>query len=439
MASAPTFLKSNFKKTLKLAWRNFGIRQAVLEHRLQKNLRDWKRLRSAVPVAPTQDSMLLIPSDPYLLTSSVGDQAMIGSILGYWREKLPDHDLFVATASEPADVAARELGGEPLRMMGEALSIPEVAEQIALHQFRVAVLMGADVIDGSYDPSFSGEQVMTLDLAARSGADCYITGSSISKTFHPTLAEIFAEIDPDIRVNLRDPLSKERFEAKSGRDANLVADVAFLLEPDPTQRVQGLLDEIHAEQKKGRSVIAVNVHPLLLELEKREHLPELLDALAKVLIKLAASKDVTYLLLSHDTRGSSSDRLGLEPLYDLLKPELDDRILFPRQQLKAAEIKAVVQELDMVLSGRMHLMIASLGGGTPVFGIDYKDKMEGLLMLLGLKADSLVTAAELIADPDACADQMTHFLEALPKEREKIAAQLDHIHDLSLQNFEDVE
>ncbi|MFV0645281.1 MAG: polysaccharide pyruvyl transferase family protein [Sphingomonadaceae bacterium] len=425
------------KRALKYAWRNFGIRKAVLERRLRASRAAWERQRGQATPGSLENSLLVIPSDPYLLTSSLGDQAMIGSILDYWQDKFPDMQIFFATADAPGDAAAREMSATPIRMMGKALMMDNIAKVMSTHRFRIAVLMGADGMDGSYDPSFSGEQIMALDLAARNGADCYITGFSVSKFFNPTVAEIFSELDVKIRVNIRDPLSLERFEKGSGREAQQVADVAFLLKPATTERMEPLLTRISEAKAKGRAVVAVNFHPLLLELEERDLFPQLIDCFAEILRKVAARSDVLFVLLSHDTRGSSSDRLGLEPLLQRLGDELGDRLLLPAEQFRAPEIKALVNEIDLVLSGRMHLMIASLGAGTPVFGIDYKDKMEGLLLLLGLDTGNLMTAAEILADPAGCADKVTRFLAGLDTERAAIASHINHIRSLALRNFED--
>lgn len=423
------------RQALKYVWRNFGVRDFYLDRKLRRESRDWADLRAAIRPQPTENRFLVIPSDPYLLTASLGDQAMIGSILEYWRAALPGAEVCIATAHADADRAALELGGRPVRMMGRGLSLSDVRQQIGRERFRAAILMGADGLDGSYDPVFSGHQLMALDMAARQGAECFITGFSVSKTFHPGVRRVFAEIAPAIRINLRDPLSYDRFATQAQVPAHRVADVAFLLSGQVSPRVAQSLEWVAGQRAAGRRVVAINFHPLLLELQERGRFPALLAAFTQMLRDLAARLPVSFLLLSHDTRGASADAHGLEPIRRALKDELGERLHYPAEQLRAPEIKGLVHELDAVVSGRMHLMIASLGAGTPVFGIDYKDKMEGLLMLLGLETGNLATAADLLADPAAVGAKIEGFLAGLEAERPKIAARLPHIRAMALENF----
>lgn len=432
-------IRNSIRSALVHVWRNFGIRQAVLESRLRKNRSHWRSVRENQSQSKLElhNKILLIPSDPYLLTSSLGDQAMIGSILDYWKAKRQGIEIYIATADSPAEDAARALGAVPLRVMGRKFSVSSTDQAMLLHGFQIAVLMGADGLDGSYDPSFSAEQLITVDMAARYGAESYITGFSVSQSFHRDVAVIFDELDQNVRINLRDPLSLKRFEAGSKRKGHLVADVAFLLHPRTSERVDAVLTQVRKLQQSGFEVAAFNIHPLLLELEDRHRFPDFIAAAASVLRMLAQRKKVAFLLLSHDTRGSSSDRLGLEPLYAQLSDALGERILLPSEQLTAVEIKALVKELDLVISGRMHLMIASLGSGTPVVGLDYKDKMEGLLQLLALDSKSLIPATQIMADPKECANRIALFLDRCEEERAQIKRASARIHHLSLRNFGD--
>ncbi|AXI46693.1 hypothetical protein C1J03_12065 [Sulfitobacter sp. SK012] len=445
MTSAASPIQSPFRqpgqdfprKALKYVWRNFGVRQLVLENRLRKSRREWDQLKAiCAPVAPSK-SILIIPSDPYALTTSVGDQAMIGSIMAYWRKKRPGHAFYFATANADADRAATGLGAQPLRMMGKDMSMPHVHGVLKSHRFATAILMGADGLDGSYDPSFSGQQLMVLDLAARLGAAGYVTGFSVSKAFDAGVQRIFADLHPSIQINLRDPLSFERFRDQTNVPARQVADVAFLLPAQTTARMEPTLGWIAQQKASGHRVVAVNFHPLLLELSDRAQFPKLVDTFAMIHKDLAANENLSLLLLSHDQRGASSDALGLDPLFDALKSDLGARLCQPSEQLSAPEIKGLVKSLDAVVSGRMHLMIASIGAGTPVYGIDYKDKMEGLLMLLGLETTGLSTAADILENPDKVAAGIECFLDELPAEQAKIATRIDAIKALALQNFEE--
>lgn len=421
---------------LKYLWRHLGIRQYALERRLQKNKNEWLNINEKLKIKPAKNSLLIIPPDPSLLISSVGDQAMILSIINHWHNINSEMKIFFATSDIIADEAARQLSAHPIRMMGNHFSPSEIAKLMDRERFKAVILMGADGMDGSYDPAFSAEQLMALDIAAKCGAECSITGFSVSKVFHNDVIDVFKRMDPSIIINLRDPISLQRFESLTYRKGNQVADLAFLLNPVETSRIKILSEYIKQEKIKNRIVIGVNFHPLLLELKNRGRFNELVGNFSEMLKNISSACNASFVLISHDTRGESSDSLALRPLYSTLKGFMGDRITLVEEQLSAAEVKALVGYFDMVLTGRMHLMIASLGSGTPVLGVEYKDKMAGLLNLFGLDSGSLITAADILRDPAKCARHIVNYISTLDIERKKISLRLDEIHDLSLRNFE---
>jgi colanic acid/amylovoran biosynthesis protein len=422
---------------LKYAWRNLGIRKLVLERRFRALEQEWKAARAKVAHgAGNAANVLIIPSDPELLTSSTGDQAMLGAIVAYWRQAIPHARFSVAVATDRASDAAHAFGLDPLRLLTAASTFESAVEQTRACDVGTVVAMGADVLDGSYNVAFSGRQIMLLDLLARGGADSYITGFSVSQDFHPRVVRLFDALDPSVRINLRDPVSFARFRAASTAPANLVADVAFLLEPRESPRTERIGDWIAAQRQAGRAVLGLNCHPLLLELEERHEIDRFLDAFVGAIADFTARREVALLMVDHDNRGSSADAICLRPVHDRLVQRLGAaHFLYPDDRLSADEIKAVVADLDGVVSGRMHLMIAAMGAGTPVFGIDYKDKMEGLLNHFGLPTDTLCSAAEIMRPGHNIPARLADFVDCLDAIRAQVAEAKPLVRAAAEQNF----
>lgn len=422
---------------LKYAWRNLGIRKLVLERRFRVLEQDWKAARAKVQRrVGVPANILIIPSDPELLTSSTGDQAMIGAIVAYWRQAIPHARFNVAVANDVAAAAAHAFGMTPLRLLTPAATFETAIEQVRACEIGTVVAMGADVLDGSYNVAFSGRQLMLLDLLARGGADSYITGFSVSQDFHPRIVRLFDALDASIRINLRDPVSFGRFQRASMAQSNLVADVAFLLQPRVSPLTEEITSWIADQRQSGRVVLGLNCHPLLLELEDRHDLDRFLDAFVESIADFANRRDLAFLIIDHDSRGSSSDAICLRPVYDRLLERIGaDHILYPEERLAADEIKAVVGDLDGVVSGRMHLMIAAMGAGTPVFGIDYKDKMEGLLNHFGLPTDTLCTAADFMRDGDRSTLRLIEFVDRVDAIRTQVAEAKPVVKAAAMQNF----
>ena len=419
-----------------------GVRQFVLERRLQQMICEWENeveenSGSLVSgkVKGEQKNLLIIPSDPYLLTASTGDQAMISAIRSYWKERLPEAQFYVATAGEEGDAAAKAADLIPLQLLSKGKSLKNSIEETLNLDLNTIVLMGADVLDGSYNPTFSGHLIMLADLLSRQGANCFISGFSVSKKFHPTIQGIFERINKDIVVNLRDPLSFERFTSNVSRPAKLTADIAFLMEPVPGSILKTISPWLDRCRQKGRAVIGVNCHPLLLELTDRSRVQIFIDAFTQLLVKLHSDEAVSFIMIDHDQRGDSSDHLCLKPIYQNLQAQLRDDILYPAERMKAPEIKAFVKELDGIISGRMHLMIAAMGVGTPVFGIDYKDKMEGLLRLNNLPVDYLTNSSNIMHNFEKELARIRDFIHDLPSLKRQLDANHESIIKRAQNNF----
>jgi colanic acid/amylovoran biosynthesis protein len=420
---------------LKYIWRKLGLRKVILERRLSNSVGQWRSLRDEILPGVPDDAIMIIPPDPYLIVSSIGDTAMLDPLISHVRIEFPEHKIYIVTASDAADEAVRTLGLEPLQIARTDLRLADVFAIVEKRRFRAAYLMGADGLDGSYDPYFSGMQIIMLDAAARTGARATITGFSVSQMFHPMVQQVFREIALPIRINLRDPLSYQRFVDQTGVGAHKVADIAFLLDDGQTGRMAPIIQWIGRRRDQNHKIVGINFHPLLLELSERDKFPSLVDAFIQSLRQLASRHPVSFLMISHDTRGSSSDIHGLKPIEEALRAEFGERILYPEIQLGAAEIKGLVKHVDMVVSGRMHLMIAALGAGTPVFGIEYKGKMKGLLQYFGLDTAHLTSADEILHSPGPVSDKIERFLEISPRQRTQIASQVPAIRQLAEANF----
>jgi polysaccharide pyruvyl transferase WcaK-like protein len=95
-------------------------------------------------------------------------------------------------------------------------------------------------------------------------------------------------------------------------------------------------------------------------------------------------KGFSFVFLPHDYRNEWSDEVALATLFEQALPDTRARCLLPKERLHASEIKYVVGHCLLVVTGRMHLAIASMGGGVPVIAYAYQSKFEGILRLFGI-------------------------------------------------------
>jgi len=233
----------------------------------------------------------------------------------------------------------------------------------------------------------------------------------------------------------RDPLSRQRLADFLKRPVELVADVAFMLEPSPeTDKVQSVYRWVEAERQAGRAVIGVNANHILLEQVQGLTPERLVNAYAAALHEITQRYlTVSFLLVPHDIRGRVSDVMLAEAIYAAVPEDVRAHCKIIPTPCKPAEIKAMVAGLEFVLSGKMHLAIAALGQGVPVACIAYQDKFEGLFQHFEL--DGLTIQPQDVVEPGKLA---AFFIEKY-EQREALAAQvrrrLPAVRELSRQSL----
>lgn len=241
-------------------------------------------------------------------------------------------------------------------------------------------VLGTDVMDGYYGPRDSLQRIAVAKMASRAGVPTRIISFSFNNRPDPDCVQALKALPADVRLFGRDPLTLQRLIDNLQRPVELVADVAFMLEPSPeTDKVQSVYRWVEAERQAGRAVIGVNANHILLE-QVQDLTPErLVNAYAAALHEITQRYlTVSFLFVPHDIRGRVSDVMLAEAIYAAVPAEVRAHCMIIPTPCKPAEIKAMVAGLDFVLSGKMHLAIAALGQGVPVACIAYQDKFEGL-------------------------------------------------------------
>lgn len=353
---------------------------------------------------------------------SLGDQAMLDAATTE-----------VITAGGMACVFphAPALRGQVRIVNGEgALGTAWAAARAILSMSRVAYI-GADVVDGVYGVATSLKRLKTLTLARRLGKQARVMGSSWSPTPAPKVAA-FLRTHPELEILARDPVSQRRMEADLGREVQLVADLAFLLRSEVrSPAAQAAVCWAKHARAQGAQILGVNLSGHTVRtMPDKSVLP-----LAKLVMRwLDASPARRIMLMPHDVRpGFGGDLKVLKSFADTLADQYAARMHVPVGTLDAWDAKAIAGEVDLVLTGRMHLAIASLGQGTPPVSVIYQGKFEGLMEHFGLTGLTFPPeAVGTTPDPDAqlsAASDNSAVLSA------QIKAELPRIKELARANF----
>jgi polysaccharide pyruvyl transferase WcaK-like protein len=193
------------------------------------------------------------------------------------------------------------------------------------------------------------------------------------------------------------------------------------------------LEWISQQKVNNGEVLGVNIncnqHHLLSEMTPQELVAEFCLSLFGMLER---RKGLSLMFISHDLRGDVSDFTLAAEIADRLAKTHPQRIRNVTVPISAAEIKAICGELDAVITGRLHLAIAALGAGTPVGGIAYLGKFEGLFQHFELRGLSIPPRRKSIR-------KMADLGSSILDRREEIAAQIQQhwpdVRQLSLKNL----
>lgn len=277
------------------------------------------------------------------------------------------------------------------------------------------LIIGADIMDGHYSPNECRRRVAMAHLAEATGVRTVILGFSFNDSPHPLAVSALNSLPTTIKINARDPISLERLSRALTRPVDLSADIAFQLQPaGRSALLDSMIPWIEQQQAAERLVIGINANFLAApSTMRRDGGRPLIEAYASELAAFAADRpDVAYLLVPHDYRsvsGLPSDQSIAESIAQALPASLRERTHVIPAPATAPEIKALAGRLDLVLTGRMHLAIAAIGGGTPAGGVVYQDKFEGLYRHLELPP--LCFDPTRLSEPRALADFLAYLVD----------------------------
>lgn len=368
----------------------------------------------------------ILPADA---PGGVGDDAMVGGVIQGLRE--------VSAGAAPVVIAPTAFEkGTPF---AEGAKIAATLDQWSTPRQEVKrieggadfIVLGADILDGHYSYVDAVKRIRMAGYAKESGLDARIVGFSLNGSPHPKVIEEFNRLDGKVPLFLRDPISFKRAEAFFSGDIRLSADVAFMLprsKTSYTEQVHAFSDECKA---KGLRVIGLNMHELFAKSSGAEVVEKLNRAFASVVEERC---DCGFVFIPHDFRSFIDDRIPLRKIYSLLSQSAKERVFLVGDSIRAGEIKEICAALDGVFTGRMHLAIAALGCGVPIFGIVYQGKFEGLLEHFQLD-DRCVADPVSVVNGEHLSSRFNEWMSRLDDLKPAVSSRFEYVRSLSLSNL----
>jgi len=380
--------------------------------------------------------LLILPSDPWTLVGAKGDEAMMQAVTTRLRQYSADLQVGVITATPGAEAAAGQLAFASVPAWDCTLA--EAATQIKAFDPDAMVVLGADVLDGYYNPVTASRMLLLADVAARQGVRVSILGFSFNNRPSSLVKPVFEGLSKRVAINLRDRVSFDRFHSFCNAPCRLVADSAFMLEADFSgDTVQAVEHWSTSRRAAGDVIVGFNMHPMLFRHASAAQINALVKSAVSSLRAVAQRRPVSILLLSHDYRGHDGDDVCLAPIALALADELGPRLNYPTTRFSAAQLKAMASFTDGVVTGRMHLAIATLGMGRPVAALTYQDKFQGLFAHFEYPERFLLTPAAA-ADASKLTAMVEEFVDRLQELTQCVREHLPAVREASFVNLERV-
>ncbi len=412
--------------------KQFLVDQAIILRNLFEVTLPLRRLRrgklAASPKTPSR--FLIIPADVGNPSGSMGDMAMLTGVVQSLLERNPASS-FTLVGTQSHRIAVPGTGDIPV-VAAWAGKTGTLAFDNAIRQHHALFVMGADVLDGKYGAALVQRIVDYCNHSVQLGIPATMLGFSFN--LHPRRPAVHAlsRLHPEVTVNLRDQPSLERFTQLVGIPASLCADSAFLMKPasDPDPEAEAWITAIC---NSGRTPVGVNLsaHALAPAIAQ-SGADALVRHIANQLKQAGERNALAFVLIPHDLKPQSGDVAMLQSLEKQLHQNGFPHARYTRID-RPDTIKRVVSFLDLVITGRMHLAIASLGSGTPILSFTYQDKFEGLYQHFGLSLEHTITPTQCLSD--ALSARIDHAYAQRQHNRERIRVHLPQVMVLSSRNL----
>jgi len=365
-----------------------------------------------------------------------GDQALLRAVVESLKSAGYEHIHLVQTSYHPIESIKPDATISIHKQFGPVFESPLCFKE----QFRFAlfmlckrdvILVGCDVLDEGYSKSRSEGSLFAMALASHAVRSTRIIGFSVNDTSSPSLYTHFRHLrERGVRLFARDALTFERLRTGGVEGAELVGDLAFLLEPAPLDDLQDR--ELHRfiSEHRGR-LVGLNFTQVVMG--KGEDKDRLFRNMVEVCGRLSREMNIRFLCIPHDDQGGIE---YLEELHRKIDAGYPGVSYLVKPMPPASHLKRIAGECLHVFTCRLHLGIATLGMGRAVMGFPYQGKFEGQFRHFGLDESGLIPKKSLPVATDDLVEVFRSRIEASEIIAKQVQTKLPDVLTMSRKNFE---
>lgn len=367
-----------------------------------------------------------------------GDQALLRAVVDSLLEKKYSRIDLVQTSYHPIESIKPD---NTLRIVTKHKAVFEsmqcFKEQLGfvlgMLGAKHVVLVGCDVLDEGYSKYRSQGSLLAMLLAAKATGSSRIIGFSVNDTSSPALFERFKIVrQAGVKLFARDAFTHARLKNGGVEGAQLVGDLAFLLQPAPIDELEDKALLAFIRENQGR-LVGLNFTPGVMG--EGEPKQKLFDSVTQACGKLARDEGWRFLLIVHDDQGGVE---YLQQLHEQIEKAHPGIACVTLPMPPASHLKAIAGQCEQVFTCRLHLAIATLGMGRPITGFPYQGKFEGQLRHFKLDESNLVPPDKLDRSAEGIHALLQRRLAMTNELANQVQQTLPDVLAMSRQNFQDL-
>lgn len=388
------------KKDLRKAYHRTVRKQVKLYKKFVK-------LSFLVPdiVKNKSNRILVIPPDHSF--GSFGDQAMIFSIIENIKKQNPEAEIALFTMHQywEKGIPLQHGYNIPIYSPDDYWKRKKLFKRLC-GTFGTLYVVGADILDGGCGIKTSLNYFNLMNIAHKKGLKVIVNAFSFNDRNYPEIVKGIKKVSQYAILNARDSVSYERLQKLGCKNLHQTADIAFLFDESKynySDYCIELANKLKDEKSNGTRLIGLH-----LTSDKNKDYKPFVEKIANSLTQVQNSLVV---ILPHDKRLLDNKYTDEEFSY-ILEQELTKKGIkcvntFNLQN--EAEVKHIASLMNLVITSRMHLAIASLSRQVPVISFVYQGKFEGLYKFFKFKENLMFESNDF--DSESLSNSVNYLLE----------------------------
>ena len=214
-------------------------------------------------------------------------------------------------------------------------------------------------------------------------------------------------------ITVRESISYEAFvKCGFGDKAHLVADPAFLLEPEEVVLPEGF--------KEGE-LVGINLSPFILNYTKNRE--QVVESIYALIDHILTKTEMNVMLVPHVRIDSGDDMDTLRPIFKRYR-DTGRVLLLDDYALSCRQLKGYISKCRFFIGARTHSIIAAYSTCVPALALGYSVKAKGIARDIFGSEENLVLPVQTFNDPEATVRGFNYLVEHEAEIKERLVSSM---------------